>query len=348
MQMHIKSKYSVSDPKGIEDLKAIKIGGVDQWVHIRGRNRDNPLLLVIHGGPGDAFIGCLDSLQRPWEDFFTVVNWDQRRSGKSFCPIEGINDSITIGQYISDSVEMVQYLCEYLGKEKLFILGISFGTVLGMHVLKQRPERIHAYVGLGQVVNMLVAEELLCRRLIDRANENCEYPLASRVERILEGLGSNSPQREKTFFDNCEFVRRELTRLSGEATVHSVSYGDFEKCLTFEKMISPHLTIEDVRHVTLDNGRDIFQLPYDFSREVCDVNLPSDVGSVFDAPVFFFTGCHDWQTPRSLSDQWYEIISAPYKELVHFSKSAHAVFFEEPGKVLVALVNKVLPFARGA
>ena len=77
-----------------------------------------------------------------------------------------------------------------------------------------------------------------------------------------------------------------------------------------------------------------------------DVDLPNDVGSSFEVPIFFFTGAHDWHTPRLLSDKWFDQINAPYKELIHFEESSHYVVAEEPGKVLTALVNKVLPFAQ--
>ena len=83
LQKHLTTTYAVKDPKGIEELKPVKIGGVDQWLHIRGRNRNNPVLLYLHGGPGAPNIGFFDAIQRPWEDYFTVVQWDQRQTGKS-------------------------------------------------------------------------------------------------------------------------------------------------------------------------------------------------------------------------------------------------------------------------
>ena len=78
------------------------------------------------------------------------------------------------------------------------------------------------------------------------------------------------------------------------------------------------------------------------------IDLPNDVGSSFEVPIFFFSGTHDWQTPTILSDQWFEQIDAPHKELIHFEESSHAIVNEEPGKVLIALVNKVLPIAQGS
>ena len=80
LQQHLTATYAVTDPKGIEELKRVKIGGIDQLLHIRGRNRSNPVLLYLHGGPasGGSWIGTMDAIQRPWEDYFTVVQWNQR------------------------------------------------------------------------------------------------------------------------------------------------------------------------------------------------------------------------------------------------------------------------------
>ena len=155
MQKHITTTYAVTDPKGIEELKSVNIGGVEQWIHIRGRNRDNPVLLFLHGGPGATVIGALDAAQRPWEDYFTVVTWDQRQTGKSYYPADDENAPLTIQRFIDDTEELLQYLRDYLNKDKLFILGSSWGSLLGMNMVKRRPEWVHAYIGVGQLVNWL-------------------------------------------------------------------------------------------------------------------------------------------------------------------------------------------------
>ena len=96
LQQHLTITYAVKDPKGVEELKSIKIGGVDQWVHIRGRNRNNPILLFLHGGPGFSMIGLMDAIQRPWEDYFTVVQWDQRQTGKSYYSANDETNPLTV------------------------------------------------------------------------------------------------------------------------------------------------------------------------------------------------------------------------------------------------------------
>ena len=113
--------YAVKDPRGIEVLEAFKVGGLDQWLHIRGRSRNNPVLLFVHGGPGASNIGSFDSIQRPWEDYFTVVQWDQRQAGKSYYP--DIGHTLSKEQYMQDLEEVVAHLRHRFKKEKIFLRG---------------------------------------------------------------------------------------------------------------------------------------------------------------------------------------------------------------------------------
>ena len=115
----------------------------------------------------------------------------------------------------------------------------------------------------------------------------------------------------------------------------------------FDRLSSPHLTLNDLPNNTIGDEPALFRAGYRFAREYMAIDLPNDVGSSFEVPLFFFSGRHDYQTPVTLSDQWFSDISAPHKELIHFEESSHFVVNEEPGKVLVALVSKVLPFAKG-
>ena len=346
LQKHQTTTYAVKDPKGIDELKSVKIGGVDQWLHIRGRNRDNPVLLWLHGGPGGAVIGATNATSRPWEDYFTVVLWDQRQTGKSYYPADDENAPLTVQQFVEDTEELIQYLRGYLKKDKLFIVGASWGTVLGMHMVKRHPEWLHAYVGVGQVVNATDNERVLCERLLAHAKEKNKHKLVAKLEAITPKLDFSKPEEETYFGGDSLFVRRELSRLAGETLMHHLSWDDAITMFSFDKLISPHLTFTDMSNSILGDKNAIHR-PYNtFTRDYLNIDLPKDVGSSFDVPVFFFTGSHDWQTPVSLSDQWFNQISAPYKEVLHFEESSHAVVNEEPGKFLIALVNKVLPFSQ--
>lgn len=344
LQKHLTTSYAVKDPLGIEELKPVKIGGVDQWLHIRGRKRSNPVLLCLHGGPGFPSIGWMDAIQRPWEDYFTVVQWDQRQTGKSYYPADDNNTPLTIQQLIDDTEQVIQYLCDYLEKDKLFLLGSSWGSVLGMHMVKRHPDWLHAYIGVGQIVNWMEGERVLYNRLLDHAKEQKEDQVIAKLESIAPYPDPDFP--EKSFVDNTLFVRTELSRLAGEALMHHSSVDDAINMLNFDRAISPHLTLTDLSNALVGDEVALFRAPYTLTKELMEFDLAKQLGSSFKAPIFFFTGSHEWHIPRLLSDKWFSQIDAPYKELIHFEESCHVVVNEEPGKVLVALVNKVLPFAQ--
>ena len=344
LQNYMTETYAVKSPKGIEELRPIRIGGVDQWLHIRGRDLNNPVLLDLHGGPGCPNIGFLDSIQRPWEDYFTVVQWDQRQTGKSYYPVDDENTSLTVSQFIEDTEEVIQYLLNYFNQEKLFVLGHSWGTVLGMHMAKRHPDWLHAYIGIGQVVNGLESERVVYERLLSHAKHEADNKLVAKLESII-ALYSDPDHTERVFVENCWFVRKELSRLAGEAWTHHMEGEDGPKAFAFSQVISPHLTLSDISNSVFGDEAAVLRSPYTFTKDFLNIDLPNELGTSFEVPIFFFTGAHDWQTPRSLSDDWFSEITAPHKEIVHFEDSSHVVVNEEPGKFLVALINKVLPFA---
>lgn len=344
LQQHLTTTYVVKDPNGIEELKPVNIGGIDQWLHIRGRNRNNPILLYLHGGPGFPNIGFMDAIQRPWEDYFTIVQWDQRQTGKSYYPANDDNDPLTVEQFVEDSEEVVQYLRSHLNQDKLFVLGHSWGSVLGMQLAKRHPDWLHAYIGVGQVVNGMDNQRVFYERLLDHAREQKESQLIAKLEAIAPYPDPDSP--EKSFVESCASLQEALSRLAGETGMHHVLSDEMANMFNFERAISPHLTLTDLSHSVLGDEIALLRPPYGFTKEFLAIDLPSDVGPSFEVPIFFFSGTHDWQTPTILSDQWFNEIQAPYKELIHFEESCHGIVNEEPGKVLVALVSKVLPLAQ--
>lgn len=347
LQKYLSRSYAVSDPKGIEELKAVDIGGVKQWLHIRGRNRDNPVLLYLHGGPGESMIGHMDGIQRPWEDYFTVVQWDQRQTGKSYYPSDDENNPLYIEQFINDACQVTAYLRDFFEQQKIFILGHSWGSVLGMHLVKQHPDWLHAYIGVGQVVNSVESEKTLYQRLLHHAKEKNKNELVSKIEAILPMLDLPSPQREMVFAENCSMVRMELSVLAGETVMRHLPLPEVIALFNFDRLISPHINITDLSNAILGDKSALLRPPYtSLTKDFMDIDLPNQVGSSFDVPIFFFSGRHDYQTPVTLSDKWFGEIDAPHKELIHFEESSHMIVNEEPGRVVNALVNRVLPIAQ--
>ena len=130
----------------------VPIGGIRQWIQIRGEDRANPVLLYVHGGPGASAL-ALSWAWQPWEKYFTVVQWDQRGAGRTY-RLNGDAEApgMTIDQMTKDGIEVAEYLRAHLHKEKIVLLGHSWGSILGINMVRRRPDLFSAYVGTGQFV----------------------------------------------------------------------------------------------------------------------------------------------------------------------------------------------------
>lgn len=152
----------IAAPNGIQESYKTRIGGVDQWLNVRGQDKANPIILFVHGGPASPLIPTLWQFQRPIEEYFTVVNYDQRGAGKSYVEdhSEATGASLHIPRYVDDAIEIAEYVRKRYGKSKLILMGHSWGTVVGMGAALKRPELFYAYVGIGQFVNTLDNERI--------------------------------------------------------------------------------------------------------------------------------------------------------------------------------------------
>ena len=144
--------YAINTPNGIDEAKYVEVGGIQQWVTIRGEDRNNPVLLFLHGGPGDATNPWGYAGFRLWLKHFTVVQWDQRGAGRTFGKNrDAPHEAITIARMTQDGVELAELLRKQLQKDKIVLVGHSWGSILGVHMVKARPELFYAFVGTGQV-----------------------------------------------------------------------------------------------------------------------------------------------------------------------------------------------------
>jgi pimeloyl-ACP methyl ester carboxylesterase len=146
--------YAVTTPNGIDEATYVQIGGIEQWITIRGEDRKNPVLLLLHGGPGDATNPWGYAGFRNWLKHFTVVQWDQRGAGRTFGRNGAATAStITVERMVQDGIELAELLSKRLHKEKIVLVGHSWGSTLGVLMVKARPELFYAFVGTGQVAD---------------------------------------------------------------------------------------------------------------------------------------------------------------------------------------------------
>lgn len=327
----IRDMSRIETPNGVQDLFTAEIGDIDQWVSVRGKDRDNPLLLFVHGGPASPMMPVSWTFQRGWEDYFTVVQWDQRGAGKTY----SVNDpdtvapTIAIDRFVRDTVEMIDLLRKRYDKRKVILVGHSWGTIIGLQAAIERPEWIHAYVGIGQVISVLENERVSYEFALRTARQNDNKTAVKELESLAPYPGDEPLTREKIIQQ-----RRWAQHYGGLS-----AYRDESTYFYRAPRLSPLYDAEDVAAInkgsllTLDR---ILQewMSVDY-REVEEV----------DFPVVMFMGRHDYTTPSEPTAQWLEKLRAPSKRGVWFEHSSHLVPIEEPGRTLVTLVTEVRPFA---
>lgn len=324
---------------GINEESMITIGGVSQYVRFRGQNLENPVILDLHGGPGTAQSGFSYRMLKPWTDYFTVVEWDQRGAGKSDDRSEALKASMSMDRMTSDAVEVIEYIQQRLGVEKVILVGHSWGSILGLHVAARRPDLLHAYVGMGQAVAWRAAFDETARLVMEAAEAAGDQEVIDSLRALPDGW----PPREDTegFIKRVIAIQSPLTRYG--KGMHALK--DTENmigALAPELLASPDLPLSDIMGI-LNPGEATMALVQD----IYNLDLRNDLSGIFDVPLFFFQGAHDWLTPTSLARPFIDSLTAPVKEYVAFDKSAHFLINEEPGRVLVELVNRVRPHATG-
>ena len=319
-------------PNGIEELLEIPVGGTKQWISVRGRDRGNPVLLMIHGGPASPEMPSSWFFQNSWEDYFTVVQWDQRGSGKSYNANnpKTIRPTITADRMIDDAGEVVQFLRKRYEKNKIFVLGHSWGSLVGVSLAHAHPEWLYAYIGTGQMIN-------------GKENERVGY---ANTLRAAEAAGNRSavaelkaiapyPEADGSVPLDKLGKERHWSVVLGGLTYQRSTYDYYENLFK----LSPEYSEQDV--AAIDKGSELSLgalIP-----AIVNFNYSDTVR--FDCPIILFEGRHDDTTPAEVAARWFERVQAPDKNLVWFENSAHMAMVEEPGRFLVHLVQDVRPLA---
>jgi len=307
------------------DLKeVIDLGGAMQHIRIRGTDASLPILLFLHGGPGVSDRHWVLKYQSHLTDVCTMVCWDQRGSGKSYNS-EQAKQKMTIDMMVNDATELVEYLCKKFDKDKLYIVGHSWGTMLGVLLAQRIPHRIAAYVGMGQVVDLDENERLSYKFVMDEAIRLND----TKAIKVLEKIG---PPKNGSYgsLDNLIKQRNYMTKYGGG------SYKEKESIwasLIIPILKSPEYTLADLLRYARGSFYCLGQL---WDEVVATIRFNETVLKL-DVPVYLTEGRHDQNTPPSIALKWFDALEAPYKEWIWFEESAHSPIKEEPelwGKVI--------------
>lgn len=318
-------------PDGVQENFVVELGGTRQAVSVRGADRANPILLFVHGGPGSVEMPMAWGFQRHWEDYFTMVQWDQRGAGKSYAlnDPEALAPTLSLERYRDDAIELIELLCQRYGKRKVVLMGHSFGSAVGLAVAAKRPDLLHAYVGVGQLISFMENERVGLDWTLQQARQRGESQALVELEALRP-----YPDGEFTI-DKADGWRKWAIRWGALAAYRPDA--DFYFAST---RLSPEYGPADLEAWGEGSAYSVTTL-WPRLKEVSFQELRS-----LEVPVVFFLGRHDYFVPAPIAARWIERVQAPRKQLVWFEHSAHLPMVEEPGRTFAALLQHVLPLAR--
>ncbi len=315
-------------PQPISESTYLTINNTRQFVMIRGENRNNPVLLHLHGGPGVSEIGGLRKYNRDLEKHFTVVYWDQRNAGKSYSETFPASE-IRVDKYVADVDVLATYLKNRLNVDKLFLVGHSWGSRLGMMAVQKYPHHFSAFVSTGQEVAAYEGELQSYRYSLAKAKELKQTDVVKQLEAIGEPKGGDyrTMYNDPEGFSTQKFILLELNKAIYDgftiedlfANIESDEYTPAERAnyLKAAYFTNEHILADEAFH------------NFDFRKEFPEVKTP----------VFFISGKFDYITPTPLARQYYDQLRAPKKEFILFEKSGHDPAWEEAPRFNIELIR---------
>ena len=310
--------------RSVAEIGYLRLGDLDQWVMIRGEDTANPVLVLLHGGPGFPEMQLFRHFNSALEKSFTCVYWDQRGTDKSFdreIPLESMNAK----QLLSDLDELVDATLKRFGKAKVAIYGHSWGSILGVLYAARHPEKVSVYVGTGQIGDWPASEKLCYEFTLAEAERRHN----TKALRELRAMGS-PPHSVQTMMRQRTWFTRWVGILRGTSLWKAVRI----------MLSGPESSVFELPNM-LRGMRFSTNAMWD---EVSRLNLLK-LAPVLQVPVFFFIGRHDRVVDPRASMAYFEMLDAPQKRWVWFENSAHEPAAEEPYKFHALMASEVRPCA---
>ncbi|MGW5953221.1 alpha/beta fold hydrolase [Bacillus mycoides] len=301
----IKGKNSIST------LEQVEINGSGNEIMIRGKDKKNPVILFIHGGPGSSEIPYAQKYQDLLEEKFTVVNYDQRANGKSYHFFEDYSNlsSDLLVEYL---LAMTDYISKRLGKEKVILVGHSYGTYIGMQAANKAPEKYDAYVGIGQMSDTVESEMDSLNYVIEQAQNAGNTDEVSYLKGLTEKIKNGDTYTPRNY----------VAKYGGTSRLIENPDGD-----NMRMLFSNEYNLLDVirYNVGLSHSQTVLlekDLKNPLSTKVTKLNLP----------LYFLMGKYDYNTSFHAAKQYFDRIEVNQKEFIAFENSAHYPQFEEKEK----------------
>ena len=285
----------------INSSEAVQIGGIKQWINIKGANSNNPVLLFLHGGPGNSAMSYSERFTNQLQIHFVVVQWDQRESGKT-AELNASDKTLSISLMESDALEMINYLRSRFSRDKIYLMGHSWGGFLGLTIAANHPALLNAYLAISPMVYQVESERLSLEWMINKAKSD-------HNQKALEQLALiNIP------FQNAGqlyYHRSWLARMMGNKPPSKAFVEAWGK-----KWLS---VFNEASHVNF----------FTIAPEI-------------KCPIYFFLGRKDYQTYFKLTEDYYNALKVEKKRLFWFSDSGHNLNITEPTKLQEIIINEVL------
>lgn len=320
----------IRSPNGIADEGFVRIGGIEQWVSIRGEDLANPVLVVAHGGPGSSLTPFIPIVSRAWERHFVVVHWDQRGAGRTFSRAKTGQGEVSLDRIAEDGLEVAVYALKRTGHAKAILLGASWGSLVAVTMARRRPELFHVLVGTGQVVDSTRNEEVGYAALLARVRAAGD----ARSEAELVKLGSPPWTSMRQLMSERRILIGRYSPPSERGMQTKVLIGllsapglSFGQAIDWFGGASFSATALRDSIVGYSDGP-----PY----------------APFAMPFVVIQGAEDIQTPTSLAAEYLDAVEAPAKRFVSLAGGGHMASIALPEAFLAALLAEARPFALGA
>lgn len=319
-------QIKITTPNGIQEKRYINLGGIEQYVQIRGEDRSNPVIVFLHGGPGNPISYLAYQYQTDLESRYTFVNWDQRGSGRSYYKNLNLDvqSQLSTEILLNDLDELVDYVRGELNQEQVIVMGHSWGTLLGSQYVLAHPDKVLAYVGIGQVVSLKEGYIYSANKAIEKAQEQGDKKVAEQLE-VAKNIFSDTNTLEEFDFNN--FIKMQQS---------TMRYNAYEGQMSNFKMLwmmitSPELSLEEIKwFLKTSNPTNLLALQGPLLSDCFFKFNLNEFRNQYNMPVYYISGEYDVSTPIELVEEYYNSIEAPTKSIIRMPNTGHLPFFDDP------------------
>jgi pimeloyl-ACP methyl ester carboxylesterase len=329
-----RANHEITAPSGIDQMEIAEIGGIRQALYFRGQNVENPIILILHGGPGFPLMPFLHEFQYDWEHDFTVVHWDQRNAGKTYFANDpkAVSGTIEPQRVVQDAHEVTQYIKQKLNKDKIVIMGHSWGSVLGTMLVQAYPEDYIAYIGVGQAVNMRDTIRVGYEKTLEAAR-------AAGKQRDVAALEALAPCPPPGGYN--ETYQKKVLEFQKYLEKYDMGMGG--NGLIIPLLTTPYYSLSDLRFVLLTDK----SIQGDLMRYLVEDFDVTDFGLSYNVPVYYIMGENDYQTPCPLAEELYAKISAPDKAFFSITDAGHMSMTDNKDEFTRVLLEEIKPKLQG-